>query len=166
MVTAATSSPYLLSPVFLSPELSTLDMAATLYTLALWLMMMLLPNWEYTIKFLRTPFCLLPHLFLYTLSVLPTYPRKLNLFVHPANTTYSSLLLGTENLEIMATTHMLDLYILTLNLFLGRWIFWEGRHNLSHALLVVCLFLTMFTGPAGLAFYLLVSKFTEGMKLL
>lgn len=98
------------------------------------------------------------------------YPRKLDLFIHPTttNATYSSMLLGTENLDLLvaATPHsVLDLHLLTLNLFVGRWIFWEGRNTLPHALLAVCLFLTMFSGPAGLALYLLCVKLREGLKM-
>jgi hypothetical protein len=161
-----TQPPLLGQHLFLSPELSLPDIGATVYTMALWAMMILLPNWEYTIKLLRTPFCLAPHLLLYTLSALPQYPRRFDLFIHPtANSTYTSALLGTDGLDLLAATHSLDLHLLTLNLFVGRWIFWEGRHNMPHALLAVCLFLTMWSGPAGLAFYLLAFKLRENMKL-
>jgi hypothetical protein len=166
MATMTTHGPLLGQHLFLSPELSLVDVSATVYTMVLWAMMIFLPNWEYTIKLLRTPFCLLPHLLLYTLSALPTYPSRLDLFIHPSiNSTYSSVLLGTESLDLLVATHMLDLHLLTLNLFVGRWIFWEGRNNLPHVLLAACLFLTMFSGPAGLAFYLLAVKLREGMKL-
>lgn len=160
-----TQPPLFGQQLFLAPELTMTDITAVLYTMALWAMMIFLPNWEYTIKLLRTPFCLLPHLLLYTLNILPHYPRKLDLFIHPTvNATYSSVLLGTEGLDVLAATHSLDLHLLTLNLFVGRWIFWEGRHNMPHALLAVCLFLTMWSGPAGLAFYLLAYKLRENIK--
>jgi len=136
--------------LLLGSETNMLEATATLYTMALWAMMVLLPNWEYTIKLLRTPFCLLPHLLLYMFSAAPTYPHKFDLMIHPASvhntTSYSSILLGIDSLDRLAVAaphSVLDLHLLTLNLFVGRWIFWEGRHNLPHAVLALCLLLTI-----------------------
>ena len=123
-------------------DLSTLFDISNLFVLPFWTIMILAPNWQITQKIMKSYLIFLPLIFLY-----------IYLFV---------VSLTPESIEILSNPHLLDLaeifanpvvtfagwvHFLILDLFLGRYIYWQGREEKIWTIhsLVLCLF----AGPIG-----------------
>jgi hypothetical protein len=115
---------------------------ATLFVLPFWALMILLPNWGVTQRVMESyvPFVALAALYLY-LFVSSITPETQALFTpRLANITQ---LFADERAVAAGWTHFV-----VVDLFVGRWIYWEGQRMgiwTAHSL-VLCLF----AGPFGL----------------
>ncbi|MGC9504231.1 ABA4-like family protein [Baaleninema sp.] len=123
-------------------SLSTLFDLANLFVLPFWALMVLLPNWDVTRRVLRSnlPFVVLVAFYLYCIS------QSLNAESAEAlaNPSLSQIarFFGEEPAAATGWAHFL-----VMDLFVGRWIYWEGQKTgvwTTHSI-VLCLF----AGPVG-----------------
>jgi len=157
------------TPYLMGSYYDVLYVLGIVWTLALWTMMIVFPKMDLTKRLLRSPAIIAPHLLLYGLVAFPTYFNRFDEVLHPKeSTTIPHLLLGTEGYDLTPigyrywALHAFNLHLITLNLFLGRWVYWDGRaKNLDRIAHTLALILTMWSGPLGLAFYLGALALTE-----
>jgi hypothetical protein len=116
-----------------------------------WALMSFLPHWRWTRRILRSPLVILPPALLYGALVLP---RLAEVFPTVSNPTLAGIatLLGTPAGATIAWAHFL-----AFDLFVGRWIYLDGRERGISALLIApVLFLTLMLGPFGFLLYLVL----------
>jgi len=115
--------------------------------LPFWAAMILFPNSIKTEKLVGTNWIILPPVVCYLGLLLPNLPDALLIFTQPS----------PENLAVMMglpwAAALFWAYAGAFDLFVGRWIFYNGReHKISHVLLAPLLFICILFGP--LAFFL------------
>ncbi|MCG9885344.1 MAG: DUF4281 domain-containing protein [Cyanobacteria bacterium] len=121
---------------------------ANVFVLPFWALMVLLPNWGITRKIIGStlPFVALALVYGY-LFVASLDPSSAEEFANP---TLENLAHLFSQEPVMATGWV---HYLVMDLFVGRWIYWEGQKSgvwTVHSL-VICLF----AGPLGLLSHLL-----------
>lgn len=129
-------------------SLDLLFNGANLFVLPFWLLMILLPNWKGTRKVMESflPFVALAGLYLYLFSN-SLDPDTAADFANPQLAALARLF---ANEQVTATGWV---HFLVMDLFVGRWIYWEGQRTgvwTIHSL-VLCLF----AGPLGLLSHIL-----------
>lgn len=127
---------------------------ANVFVLPFWGLMILLPNWGVTQRVMKSviPFILLSGVYVYFFAN-SLNPESLEALSSPE---LSDLARAFSNEQVMATgwTHYL-----VMDLFVGRWIYWEGQKTgvwTIHSL-IFCLF----AGPVGLLSHLLTAWIGE-----
>lgn len=116
---------------------------ANLFVLPFWALMIFLPNWKVTRRIMQSylPFVVLAgaYLYLFVTSITPENAQALS---NPQLADIARFF-GNETAAATGWIHFL-----VLDLFVGRWIYWEGQktgiwtfHSLS---------LSLFAGPLGL----------------
>lgn len=130
-------------------------MAATLFglTFALaapfWALMIMAPRWSWTARIVDSPLIVAPVLLVYAILVLPALGTVLPVVALPTLDGVRDLL-GTDSGAAAAWAHMIGF-----DLFVGRWIWRDGRERGIPALLAApVLVLTILLGPLGLAVHL------------
>ena len=127
---------------------------ANLFVLPFWALIIFLPNWKVTRKIMESfiPFILLVAVYLYLLitSLTPESIAALS------SSTLSDIakFFGEESGAATGWVHFL-----VMDLFVGRWIYWEGQRTgvwTSHSI-ILCLF----AGPLGLLSHLLTSWISQ-----
>lgn len=126
--------------------------AANLFALPFWLLMIFLPNWGITRKVMSSflPFVALAGLYLY-LFVTTLDAESAEAFANPQLAEIARLF-SDEKITLTGWVHFI-----VADLFVGRWIYWEGQRTglwTIHSL-VLCLF----AGPLGLLSHIV----TQGM---
>ncbi|MCU0526014.1 MAG: ABA4-like family protein [Elainella sp. Prado103] len=130
--------------------------SANLFVLPFWLLMIGLPNWQFTRKIMDSllPFVLLAGLYVY-LFVNSVDPDSAQSFANPTLTDLAQLF-ADERVTATGWIHFL-----VMDLFVGRWIYWEGQRNgtwTRHSL-ILCLF----AGPIGLLSHILTRWIQQGL---
>jgi Domain of unknown function (DUF4281) len=127
---------------------------ANLFVLPFWALMILLPNWGITRKVMESylPFIALAGLYIYLFvaSITPESAQAL------ANPTLADIARFFSD-ETAAATGWI--HFLVMDLFVGRWIYWEGQKTgvfTTHSLA-----LSLFAGPMGLLSHILTSWITQ-----
>ncbi|AFY75561.1 MAG: DUF4281 domain-containing protein [Hydrococcus sp. C42_A2020_068] len=123
---------------------------SNLFVLPFWALMILLPNWGVTKKVMESflPFVALAVLYIYFFvgAITPESAQAL------ASPQLADLAKAFSDETVMATgwTHFL-----VMDLFVGRWIYWEGQRTGVWTLhsLILCLF----AGPVGLLSHILTA---------
>ncbi|MCU0534501.1 MAG: ABA4-like family protein [Hydrococcus sp. Prado102] len=123
---------------------------SNLFVLPFWALMILLPNWGVTKKVMEShlPFIALALLYIYFFvgAITPESAQALS------SPQLSDLARAFSDEAVMATgwTHFL-----VMDLFVGRWIYWEGQRTAVWTLhsLILCLF----AGPVGLLSHLVTA---------
>ena len=127
---------------------------ANLFVLPFWALIIFLPNWKVTRKIMESfiPFILLVAVYLYLLisSLTPESIAALS------SSTLSDIakFFGEESGAATGWVHFL-----VMDLFVGRWIYWEGQRTgvwTSHSI-ILCLF----AGPLGLLSHILTSWISQ-----
>jgi len=116
---------------------------SNLFVLPFWTLMIFLPNWSVTKRVMESflPFVVLAGLYLYLLSTSIT-PESAQALANPKLADIARFF-ADERAAAVGWTHFL-----AMDLFVGRWIYWEGQRTgiwTIHSL-VFCLFF----GPLGL----------------
>jgi hypothetical protein len=133
-------------------SLDLLFNAANLFVLPFWVLMVFLPNWGITRKVMRSflPFVALAGLYLY-LFINSLDPDTAQAFANPQLSDLARLF-ADEKVTLTGWVHFI-----VADLFVGRWIYWEGQNMgiwTVHSL-VLCLF----AGPLGLLSHILTRGF-------
>lgn len=131
-------------------SLSTLFDGANLFVLPFWALMILAPNWKVTRRVMESflPFVALAGLYIYLFigSVTPESAQAL------ANPTLADIARFFASEQVAATGWI---HFLVFDLFVGRWIYWEGQR--TGVWTVHSLALCLFAGPMGLLSHILTS---------
>ncbi len=122
--------------------------SANLFVLPFWALMILLPNWGVTRRVMESylPFMVLAGLYLY-LFVSSITPENAQALSNPQLADIAQFF-GDEKAAATGWIHFL-----VMDLFVGRWIYWEGQHTgiwTTHSL-ALCLF----AGPLGVVSHIL-----------
>lgn len=135
-------------------SLSFLFDSANLFVLPFWLLMIVLPNWQVTRRVMASflPFVILAGLYLY-LFANSLDPDSAQAFSNPQLADLARLF-ADERVTATGWVHFL-----VMDLFVGRWIYWEGQRPgvwTRHSL-ILCLF----AGPMGLLSHILTQWITQ-----
>lgn len=128
--------------------------AANLFVLPFWVLMVILPNWGVTRRVMSSflPFVALAGLYLY-LFINSLDPETAEAFANPQLGELARLF-ADEKVTLTGWVHFI-----VADLFVGRWIYWEGQNTgiwTVHSL-VLCLF----AGPLGLLSHILTKGFGQ-----
>jgi Domain of unknown function (DUF4281) len=127
---------------------------ANLFVLPFWLLMIVLPNWGITRKVMGSflPFAALAVVYAY-LFINSLDPETTAAFANPTLAATAQLF-SME--KVMATGWV---HFLVMDLFVGRWIYWEGQR--TGVWTIHSLSLCFFAGPLGLLSHILTSAITQ-----
>jgi hypothetical protein len=136
--------------------LDLLFSGANLFVLPFWALMIVLPNWGVTRKVMESflPFIALAGVYLY-LFITGLDSETAQSFSNP-NLGLADIARLFAQEKIAATGWV---HFVVMDLFVGRWIYWEGQRTgvwTIHSL-VLCLF----AGPLGLLSHILTSWFSQ-----
>lgn len=123
---------------------------ANLFVLPFWALMILLPNWGVTRKIMESyiPFAILAGLYLYLLVGAIT-PESAQALANPKLADIARFF-AEETAAAVGWIHFL-----VMDLFVGRWIYWQGQKTgvfTTHSIL-----LCLFAGPLGLLSHILTN---------
>jgi hypothetical protein len=130
---------------------------SNLFVLPFWALMILLPKWNITQRVINSylPFAALAGVYLYFFVVTNTDPQTAEAFSDPQlQLSTLAQLFGDESVMAAGWVHYL-----VMDLFVGRWIYQQGRATgvwTIHSL-VLCLF----AGPLGLLSHILTQGITQ-----
>ncbi|MEH2339212.1 ABA4-like family protein [Nostoc sp.] len=134
--------------------ISQLFNVANLFVLPFWTLMILLPNWKVTRRIMESylPFVLLAgaYLYLFINSITPENAQALS---NPQLADIARFFAD----ETAAATGWI--HFLVMDLFVGRWIYWEGQK--TGIWTIHSLALCFFAGPLGLLSHILTSWITK-----
>ena len=133
----------------MTPE--TLFPLSSLLVMPFWLLLIFLPRWRVTERVMAGPWVAVPAALLYAVLVLP---RFVAIFAAVANPTLAGItaLLGDPAGATIAWVHFL-----AFDLFVGRWVYVDGRsRNISAWLISPILFMVLMLGPVGFLLYLVM----------
>jgi len=138
---------------------------ANVFVLPFWALMILLPNWKITRKVMESylPFVVLAgaYLYLFVTSITPENAAALS------NPQLADIARFFSN-ETAAATGWI--HFLVMDLFVGRWIYWEGQKTGIWTIHSIAL--CLFAGPLGVLSHIFTywitkafSKGSEGVKV-
>ncbi len=127
---------------------------ANLFVLPFWVLMNFLPQWGVTKKVMESfvPFVLLAGLYIYLFSGTIT-PESAQALSNPQLADIAKFF-ASERIAATGWIHFL-----VLDLFVGRWIYWEGQR--TGVWTVHSLILCLFAGPIGLLSHILTAKIAQ-----
>jgi Domain of unknown function (DUF4281) len=119
--------------------------------LPFWALMILLPRWRWTERIMKSVLVIVGPALVYGTLVLPHLPVIWPAVTRPTLDGVAQLL-GSPTGATIAWAHFL-----AFDLFVGRWIYWDGRERrISPVLISPVLLLTLMLGPFGFLLYLAV----------
>jgi Domain of unknown function (DUF4281) len=124
---------------------------SSLMVLPFWALMIFLPHWRVTKRLMDSPLvCAIPAIF-YAALVIPSFVEIWQA-VARAELSGIAALLGSPVGATIAWLHFL-----AFDLFVGRWIYLDGRaRGITAWVMAPVLFLTLMLGPCGFLLYLIV----------
>ncbi len=127
---------------------------ANLFVLPFWLLMIFLPKWGVTQKVMESwlPFVALAGLYIYLFAGTIT-PESAQALSNPQLADIARFF-ATERIAATGWVHFL-----VLDLFVGRWIYWQGQE--TGVWTIHSLILCLFAGPVGLLSHILTSWIKE-----
>ncbi|MGF1458221.1 MAG: ABA4-like family protein [Leptolyngbyaceae cyanobacterium] len=142
-----------------STDLANIFQVANLSVLPFWALMIVLPNWGGTRWLMRSfiPYAALASLYVYLFVTLDG--GVLTAFSDP-ELDLASLAGMFANPHVMALGWV---HFLVMDLFVGRWIYWQGQENrvFTRHSLALCLF----AGPLGLLVHLITAAIARNFLL-
>lgn len=132
---------------------------ANVFVLPFWALMIILPKWDWTRRLLTSylPFVGLALVYIGLFAVSLT-PESAKVLANPTLTDVAQLF-SQEKIAAAAWVHFL-----VMDLFVGRWIYWEGQRTgiwTSHSLILCVL-----VGPVGLLSHIMTAAIAERFTLL
>ena len=127
---------------------------ANIFVLPFWALMIIAPNWGITRRVMESylPFVALAFLYIYLFanSITPESAAALS----SPNLSDIAQFFANENVAATGWIHFL-----VMDLFVGRWIYWEGQR--SGVWTIHSLALCLFAGPLGLLSHILTAWITQ-----
>ncbi len=131
--------------------METIFSLSNLVVMPFWLLMICLPRWCATTRLVSSPLVAVPAATLYAALILPRAVAVVPAVARPELFQVAALL-GIPDGATIAWAHFL-----AFDLFVGRWIYLDGRERgMSAWLISPLLFVTLLLGPLGLLAYLVV----------
>ena len=139
---------------FLTMTVTQLFNLANLFILPFWALMILFPNWSITKKIMESllPFVALAGLYIYLISGAIT-PESAQALSNPQLADIAHFFTGER---VVATGWV---HFLVMDLFVGRWIYWQGQQ--TGVWTVHSLVLCLFAGPIGLLSHIFTTLITK-----
>lgn len=129
--------------------MDTIFQLSNILVMPFWLLMILLPHWQWTKRIIGSLWVTVPAALLYALLVLPNMPDFLGELANPTLGSIAALL-GTPDGATIGWIHFL-----AFDLFVGRWAYLDSReHGFSAWIVSPVLFFILMFGPFGLLLYL------------
>ena len=129
--------------------METLFTLGNVLVMPFWLLMIFVPRWRLTERLLRSPLAAAPPALLYVVLIWPRLAEHVPTLLRPELHAVAGLL-GSPAGATLGWTHFL-----AFDLFVGRWIYLDGRRRgLSAWLTGPVLFLTLLLGPFGFLLHL------------
>jgi hypothetical protein len=126
---------------------------SNLLVLPFWVLMLFLPGWRWTVRVMRSPWVAIGPAVLYVLLVLPHIAEHAPTLMRPELGKIAGLL-GSRAGATITWAHFL-----AFDLFVGRWVYMDGRRRgVSAWLLSPVLFLTLLFGPLGYLLHLCLRR--------
>ncbi len=127
---------------------------ANIFVLPFWLLMIFLPKWSITQKVMESylPFVALASLYIYLFAGSIT-PESAEALANPQLADIAQFF-STERIAATGWVHFL-----VFDLFVGRWIYWQGQK--TGVLTIHSLSLCLFAGPIGLLSHILTAWIQE-----
>ncbi|HEY9749126.1 MAG TPA: ABA4-like family protein [Allocoleopsis sp.] len=134
--------------------LAQLFNGANLFVLPFWALMILLPNWSVTRRVMGSliPFVVLAVLYL-SLLVSTITPESAQALANPQLADIARFF-AAESAAATGWVHFL-----VMDLFVGRWIYWEGQR--TGVWTIHSIALCLFAGPLGLLSHILTTWITQ-----
>jgi hypothetical protein len=133
---------------------------AQIFTLAavpvmpLWLLMIFAPRWRWTVRIVSQPWSYAPLTLVYAVLVLTRLNEVAEVVVRNPRLDTVAPVLATAAGATIAWVHFL-----AFDVFVGRWIYLDGRSRDVHPVVMApILLLTFLFGPMGLLTYLVTSR--------
>lgn len=118
-----------------------------------WALMILAPKWSWTRRIAESHLIVLPAAVIYVALVAPVLPEVLPLVTSPEIGPLAEFM-STETGAAIVWAHML-----AWDLFVGRWMYLEGRRLDVHPLVMApVLVITILLAPVGLPLFLIIRK--------
>ena len=134
-------------------------MTATLFSLTFllaapfWALMIFAPKWSWTKRIAESYLIILPVVAIYVVLMIPVLPELLPLVTRPELPALAEFM-STDTGATLVWAHML-----AWDLFVGRWMYLEGRRLNVHPLVMApVLVITILLAPVGLPLFLIVRK--------
>ena len=129
----------------------TIFSLSSLLVMPFWLLLIFLPRWRVTERLVAGPWLAVPAALLYVALVLPHFGE---IFTAVLNPTLAGV---TELLGDPAGATIGWAHFLAFDLFVGRWVYLDGRaNNISAWFISPILFFVLMLGPLGFLLYLVV----------
>jgi Domain of unknown function (DUF4281) len=128
---------------------ATIFLLSNVVVMPFWLLMIVLPRWQWTQRIVASPLIAAPPALLYALMVLP---QLATLFPAVSNPDLAALatMLGTPAGTAIAWAHFV-----AFDLLVGRWAYLDSRERNVHPLVMApVLFFILMLGPIGYLAYL------------
>lgn len=133
--------------------METIFELSNLLVLPFWVLMIFLPRWRWTERVIRSPWVVAGPAVLYALLMLLLLPEHAPVLLRPELNRIAGLL-GSQAGATISWAHFL-----AFDLFVGRWLYLDGRRRgVSAWLTSPFLFLTLLVGPVGLLLHLCLRK--------
>ena len=122
------------------------------YATSFWILIIVFPNWNITKKVMKSFVVFIPLIILYGYFIIASFDLE------------SAIAFASPNLEVFARTLSQEgaaastwVHFLVVDLFLGRWIYWQGQDKQIWTIhsLILCLFFA----PLGLLSHLITDTF-------
>jgi len=131
--------------------METLFKIGNLIILPFWALMILLPRWRVTKRLIGSPLVCAAPAALYAALVIPRFTEIWPAVSNPELSGIAALLRSPAGATVAW------LHFLAFDLFVGRWIYLDGRERgITSWVMVPALFLTLMLGPCGFLLYLIV----------
>ncbi|MBD2204443.1 DUF4281 domain-containing protein [Calothrix sp. FACHB-1219] len=138
-------------------DITQLFNVANLFVLPFWALMILLPNWKVTRKVMESYIPFLPlagaYVYLFVTSITPENAQALS---NPQLADIAKFFAD----ETAAATGWI--HFLVMDLFVGRWIYWQGQT--TGIWTIHSLILCLFAGPMGVLSHILTSWITKAFS--
>ena len=145
---------YALTAILSFMTIAQLFNIANVFVLPFWALMILLPNWGITRKIMESylPFVALAGLYIY-LFISSITPESAAALSNPQLANIASAF-ADEKVAAVGWIHFL-----VMDLFVGRWIYWEGQR--TGVWTIHSLALCFFAGPMGLLSHIVTSWISQ-----
>jgi hypothetical protein len=121
---------------------------SSLLVLPFWALMILLPNWRWTARIMRSPFVSVAPAALYVVLALPHLGEIWPVVARPTLAKVATLLNSPAGATIAW------IHFLAFDLFVARWIYLDNQRRIRSWVMAPVLFLTLMLGPTGFLLYL------------
>lgn len=130
---------------------------SNLFVLPFWTLMILLPNWNVTKKVMESflPFIFLVGVYIYFITGAIT-PESAQALANPKLADIARFF-GEESAAATGWAHFL-----VMDLFVGRWIYWEGQNK--NIWTIHSLILCLFAGPIGLLSHIFTAWISQKLS--